>query len=113
MLNSLKHKILSSLGLVRKPLILRVKDFTTNPRIGDSSSKMFMKYLFLDFEDAIQNKQKLLIDLDGTIGYGHNWLFAVFSQFVDKYGQKKVLSNIIIKSDEEPYLIDDILKMIK
>jgi hypothetical protein len=113
MSNSLKYKFLNFFGLVRKPLILRVRYFTTEPKLGDSSSRIFKKRLFSDFEDAIKNNQKLLIDLDGTIGYGHNWLFAVFSQLVDKYGKKKVLSNIIIKSDEEPYLIDDILKIIK
>lgn len=64
---------------------------------------------------AIETHQTILIDLDGTAGYGTSFLEEAFGGLirVNKYDLKTL--NLIIKftSNEEPYLINEINKYMK
>lgn len=70
-------------------------------------------YLEPKFELARQSNVKLIVNLDGTIGYGTSWLEEVFGGLARKVGKDKVLETIDFISEEEPYLIDDIKQYIK
>ncbi len=64
-------------------------------------------------EEAINNNDKLLVDLDGGYGYLGSFLEEAFEGLARIYGSNKVLEKIIIKSDEEKAWIDKINKYIK
>jgi hypothetical protein len=70
-------------------------------------------YLEPKFMLARQSNVKLIVNLDGTIGYGTSWLEEVFGGLARKVGKDKVLETIDFISEEEPYLIDDIKQYIK
>ena len=100
-------------------LIIRVRDFSIIPGSrykdeGDFSGEEFREsFLEPRFEKALETGKKILIDLDGTIGYGTSWLEEVFGGLARKYGVDKVIKLFDFKSYEEPYLIDDIKEYIK
>lgn len=100
-------------------LIIKVKEFSITPGSrykdeGDCSGEEFrVNILEPNFKEALEKDKKILIDLDGTIGYGTSWLEEVFGGLARKYGSETVLELIDIKSDEEPYLINDIKEYIK
>jgi hypothetical protein len=95
-------------------LILRVRDFSITPgprepEEGDFSGKNYREiYLKPKFNEAVEKKVKLIVDLDGTIGYGTSWLEEVFGGLSRENGKEIVLKHIEFKSEEEPYLINDI-----
>lgn len=78
-----------------------------------SAEEFFDNVFFPRYQEAIANAQKLHIDLDGTYGYASSFLEEVFGGLARKQKEKNILANIIIKSDEEPYLIDEIKEYIK
>lgn len=100
---------------------IRVCDFSKTPgsRYRDEGKKAHSGQEFREdilepnFKIAIVNNQKLLIDLDGTIGYGTSWLEEVFGGLARAYGKEKVLNLLDFKSEEEFYLIDDIKQYIE
>jgi len=100
-------------------IILKVKDFSITPGSrykdeGDFSGEEYRKKILEPaFEKALEKNIKVLIDLDGTIGYGTSWLEEVFGGLARKYGVKYVMSLLDFKSEEEPYLINDIKEYIK
>ena len=63
---------------------------------------------------AIREQKKLLIDLDGTAGYGTSFLEESFGGLVriNNYRAVQLLDILEFKSNEEPYLIDDIKQYI-
>lgn len=94
-------------------------DFSKTPgprhRIeGDFSGEQFKEeILFKKLELAFKEKKVLDIDLDGTFGYGTSFLEEAFGGASRKFGADKVLNHIKFKSEEEPYLIDDIYSYIE
>lgn len=95
------------------------KQFSKTPgsryrKEGDFSGEQFFSEI-LDpaFSKAIQEDKKILVDLDGTIGYGTSFLEEIFGGLARKYTAAKVLSILEIKSDEEEYLKNDIDEYIK
>lgn len=102
-------------------IIIRVCDFSKTPgsRYRDEGKKAHSGQEFREdtlepnFKIAIAKNQKLLVDLDGTIGYGTSWLEEVFGGLARAYGKEKVLNLLDFKSEEEDYLIDDIKQYIK
>ncbi len=100
---------------------IRVCDFSITPgsRYRDEGKKAHSGQEFREdilepnFKIAIAKNQKLLIDLDGTIGYGTSWLEEVFGGLARAYGKEKVLNLLDFKSEEEDYLTDDIKQYIK
>jgi hypothetical protein len=51
--------------------------------------------------------------LDGTAGYATSFLEAAFGGLAREFGKDTVLDCLKFKSDEEPYLIDEIKGYIK
>lgn len=98
-------------------LILTIsKDYTKTPgprneREGSFSGEVFRKdILSPKLNYAISNKRILLVDLDGTAGYGTSFLEEAFGGLIRNEGLtlQQVKKHLTLKSDEEPYLIDDI-----
>lgn len=60
--------------------------------------------------EAISSGEKITIDLDGTAGFGTSFLEEVFGGLIreDKLRISDLQKVLYFKSNEEPYLIDDI-----
>ena len=66
------------------------------------------------FDKALEENKKLIVSLDGTLGYGTSFLEEAFGGLARIYNNsKKVMDNIEIISIEEPYLKDDVLEYIE
>lgn len=107
--------------LVMKEIRVNVKDFSITPgsRYRDEGLKAHSGQEFREgfLEPIFENKENdnsiIVVNLDGTIGYGTSWLEEVFGGLARKFGNDLVLSKIHFISDEEPYLIDDVKEYIK
>lgn len=101
-------------------ITIKVCNFSKTPgsRYRDEGEKAHSGQEFREdilepnFKTALAKNQKLLIDLDGTIGYGTSWLEEVFGGLARSWGKDKVLNILDFKSEEEDYLIDDIKQYI-
>lgn len=81
---------------------------------GDFSGEVFREEILeKEFSKAVSEGKILLVDLDGTIGYGTSFLEEVFGGLARKFGKENVENHIEIKSEEESYLIDDIYEYIR
>ena len=87
----------------------------TGPRLineGEYSGEAFyLDVLKPKYQEARKLGVVLVVDLDGTYGYGTSFLEEAFGGLV-RDGFKLVLDNIEIISEEEEYLIEDIKKYI-
>lgn len=100
---------------------IQVKDFSITPgsryrdegKNAHSGQEFREDYLESKFLEASQNNKKLLVNLDGTIGYGTSWLEEVFGGLARKYDKAQVQNTLEFISEEEPYLIEDINEYIK
>lgn len=101
-------------------IILNVKDFSKTPgsRARNEGAKAHSgeefreDYLEPLFKKALSTSDTILVNLDGTIGYGTSWLEEVFGGLARIYGKDKVLEKLSFLSYEEEYLIEDILQYI-
>jgi len=99
-------------------MISIAKEFsdTPGPRAreeGDCSGEEFLETLLLPaYQQAIAEDGTILIDLDGTEGYATSFLEAAFGALARKYPPQEVLAHLDFKSDDEPYLIEEIKKYI-
>lgn len=101
--------------------IINIKDFSITPgsRYRDEGKKSHSGQEFREdyleplFKEIIETDEKLIVNLDGTIGYGTSWLEEVFGGLARIYGKKLVSEKLIFISNEEPYLIDDLNEYIK
>ncbi len=88
-------------------------DFTMTPggrliKEGPFSGEAFREEILLPaFLRALEDKEKLIVDLDGGYGYGSSFLDESFGGLARKLRDPQVLS-IEIVSQEEPELIDKI-----
>ena len=65
-------------------------------------------------EECKENNTKLTINFDGGYGYGTSFLEESFGGLVRKgYSSEELLKNIELISEEEPELIDKVIKYIK
>jgi hypothetical protein len=78
---------------------------------GPFSGEEFREDVLIPVFDQLNNEQ-LLIDLDGGFGYATCFLHEVFNGMAIQYGIGLVLSSIVIKTDEEPSLKDEIFNYI-
>jgi hypothetical protein len=94
------------------------KDFsdTPGPRLreeGEYSGEEFLEKLLLPaYQQVVADGGTLLIDLDGTEGYATSFLEAAFGELARKFPPSEVLANIVFKSDDEPYLIEEVKRYI-
>lgn len=102
---------------VANEIILKIsEDFSSTPgpryeHEGEYSGEVFRRtVLKQQIERAIREKVTLLVDLDGTAGYGTSFLEEAFGGLIRVDGYDMATLNNIIRfiSNEEPYLIDDI-----
>lgn len=78
---------------------------------GEFSGEEFRRnHLKPAIELAIRDNFKLLIELDGTAGYGTSFLEEAFGGLIreDRIGYEAINTHIELVSLEEPYLIEDI-----
>lgn len=87
---------------------------TPGPRTvieGSHSGELFRKsYLHPLMDRLVKDKKRIVLDLDGTAGYGTSFLEEAFGGLIreDGFDKKTIKKHIELKSDEEDYLIDDI-----
>lgn len=90
------------------------KDFSPTPgaryyKDGPFSGEEFYnKLLSIKFKEAIDNKAKLVIDLDGTEGYATSFLDEAFRRLAQQNTPEKTWENIHLISVEEPDWIEEI-----
>lgn len=76
---------------------------------GEYSGDEFLDSLLAPrFRIALERKTRLLVDLDGTEGYATSFLEAAFGGLAREFGSEVVLQNIELKSDDEPYLVEEV-----
>ncbi len=83
---------------------------------GDYSGDVFrVKHLVPFITEAIKDGAKLVVNLDGTAGYGTSFLEEAFGGLVRNEGftHEQLDRVLTIVSKDEPYLIDDILEYIR
>lgn len=79
---------------------------------GEYSGEDFRdKMLLPKYMEAVEKKEKLIINLDGGYGYGSSFLEEAFGGMARKFKDFDI-SKLEIISDEEPQLINDILNYI-
>jgi hypothetical protein len=98
-----------------KIIIKIADDYTKTPGVreeieGDFPGEEFLEKILLPrFKQAIAEKKKLYVDLDDTAGYATSFLESAFGGLAREYKDHKiVLVNLELKSDDDPFLIDDI-----
>jgi hypothetical protein len=103
-----------------KIIIKIADDYTKTPGVreeieGDFSGEEFLKKILSPrFKQALAEKKKLFVDLDDTAGYATSFLESAFGGLAREYKDHKIiLDNIEFKSDDDPFLIDDIKEYIK
>ena len=95
-------------------------DFTVFPGAryrsdGKFSGQEFYENLLLPkFKEVWVDDEKFLkIDFDGTFPYASSFISEVFTRLVREFSDKdKIKSKLIFKSDNEPLLINSIMKII-
>lgn len=95
--------------------IIRIaKDFseTPGPRAkdeGDFSGDEFLENILRPaYVQAVKEGSTLTIDLDGTEGYATSFLEATFGGLAREFDAAEILKVITFKSDDEPFLINEI-----
>lgn len=98
-----------------KKIINIAKDFTDTPGAryyndgdfpGEEFRDRFLKNIFNEYD-------KIIINLDGTEGYPTSFSEEAFGGLARIYPIDDVLNKLEFISDEEPDLIDEIIKYIK
>jgi len=77
---------------------------------GNNSGELHRASLLPYVKDAIENNKKIIIDLDGVLGYGTSFLEEMFGGLIreDHISFDELNKRLSFISLEEPYLIDDI-----
>lgn len=92
---------------------------TPGPRYkneGDFSGEKFREDILSPLiKQAIREGKRLIVDLDGTAGYGTSFLEEAFGGLIreERMDVSKVISTLAYVSQEEDYLIDDIKEYIE
>jgi hypothetical protein len=95
-------------------LTLRVVEFSRTPgfrkiKDGPFSGELFLKdFLRPRFQKALDQNAILVVDLDGTAGYGTSFLEESFGGLSREHGAQTVFDHLEVISEDEPYLADDI-----
>lgn len=79
---------------------------------GPNSGEEFRSILRDRLSDAITDREFLEVDLDGSCGYPASFLSEGFAVLAREMGG--AMSRwMVLKSDEEPYLIDEVWAMVR
>lgn len=94
--------------------VINVFDFTEYPGLrhcdisDDSGEAFYHKILNHSFRKSLEADEKILINLDGTVGYPPSFIDEAIGNLVYDFTLEIVKKYVEIKSDEEEYLLDDI-----
>ncbi|HRB97972.1 MAG TPA: STAS-like domain-containing protein [Nitrosomonas sp.] len=107
--------------VINKLILVVSTDFSPTPGPRKKIEGKFSGEVFREsclepkLKEAIEKEVKLFIDLDGTAGFGTSFLEEAFGGLirVNKYSYEKIINHIELKSEEENYLIDDIMWYLK
>ncbi|WP_029285359.1 STAS-like domain-containing protein [Pedobacter sp. R20-19] len=82
---------------------------------GDNSGELYRKQLLILVKQAIDEDKKLIIDLDGVLGYGTSFLEEMFGGLIrnNHIPYEQLSKRLSFISYEEPFLIDDINKYLQ
>ena len=81
---------------------------------GEKSGEEFFETLLSPrFAEAVGRSEQLIVDLDGTWGYASSFLSESFGRLSREFGSEVVLKNLVLRSEEEPYLVDEIRRLIE
>lgn len=101
--------------IMEQNIKIAVKDFSETPgprrkAEGDFSAESFVEAILNpEFRKMDTNSaSKMIINLDGTLGYGTSFLEEVFGGTARKKGVDFVRNRIEVISMEEPWLKDEI-----
>lgn len=95
------------------------RDFSVAPggrfkKEGPFSGEAFREeFLKPKYDEAIKNKEKLIIDMDGCFGFAPSFLEESFGGLVRIKKDNKILKNIVIKCNDEPGIVKRIEKYIE
>ena len=95
------------------------KDFSKETGIryrseSDFSGEEFREDLLLPkFNEAVQLEEKLVVVLDGVRGYASSFLEEAFGGLAREVGVESVQDNLEIISEQESYLIEEIMNYIR
>jgi len=106
--------------MTQNKLKILVRDFSISPGpryISEgpwSGEKFRTEFLEPELKKAISEDKKLVIDLDGTLGYGTSWLEEVFGGLIRTgFNLDEINKYLELISTEESYLLDDINEYLK
>lgn len=71
----------------------------------ESGQEFYDKLLKKRYEEAVREKVKLKVDLDGVEGYPSSFLSESFGLLGHNFGGEKVWNNLVIISNEVPKYI--------
>jgi hypothetical protein len=97
------------------------RDYSPNPgpryiKEGENSGELFRQTKLLPaFKQAVSDNKKLIVDLDGTAGYGTSFLEESFGGLIreENISYETIVRTLEIISDEEEFLKDDINHYLK
>lgn len=98
--------------------IVKLSDYSITPGARLESEGPFSGELFRNmtlipaFDEAVASNEKLVVDLDGTLGYGTSFLEEVFGGLAREKTADLVLKTLEFISNEEDYLEEDIIEYI-
>ncbi len=119
---NIQHSSVSQLqpsDILPHPFISIARDFspytgaryrTDGPGSGQEFREDILEPCFLQ---ALEQGQKLLINLDGTEGYATSFLEEAFGGLARTHGVQPVLDHLEFQSLDEPLLTDEIEKYIR
>lgn len=97
-------------------LLVVAKEFSSTPGFRTKEEGPFPAVDFRDqllypkLKDAIENNDILLVDLDGSAGYGTSFLEEAFGGLIRecKFAYHDIKAHLRLKSDDDPSYIDEI-----
>lgn len=102
-----KIKVKTKMAANQQIVFSIAKQFSKTPgprtsNLGPYSAEELRETLDDLVRDAIEKHVKIIIDLDGTKGFGTSFLEHIFGGLVRKFGYEPIKRTIAIKSDELP-----------
>jgi hypothetical protein len=95
------------------------KDYSSTPggrarKDGKHSAEQFYdEYLHAAMHKAVKDNVNLIVDLDGTAGLAGSFLDEAFGRLTVYFSDETINNRLVLISNEEPHLIDDIKSYIK
>ena len=108
-MESIKIKISRDFSSTPGPRYIKESD------IDNSGESFRQKVLYPKFQQALAENKKLIVDLDGTAGYGTSFLEESFGGLIriEKMSYEIIMNNLEIVSNEEEFLKEDIINYLK